>query len=147
MVVDIKYLNEDCRLKKGSPGAIAFDVRANIKEPVTIECGKSAMIPLGFCVDTKNAELGVFLLIRSGLAGKHGLTILNAVGVIDSDYRGELMACIYNTGAQGKAYTIEPLERCGQVIFGEATPVSLNEVDELSSTDRGEGGFGSTGRG
>ena len=144
-VVDIKYLDERCRLKKGSPGAFAYDIRARLEAPVTIEQGKSVMIPTGVHVDTKEATLGVFMMIRSGMAAKHGLTLLNAVGLIDSDYRGEIMACVYNTGAAGKDYVVEPFERLGQVMFMRAEEVELNEVDELSNSERGEGGFGSTG--
>ena len=145
MHIDIKYLNDKCKLVQGSNGAIAFDVKANIDEPITIECGKSAVIPLGFALDTKKRSIGMFLFIRSGLGCKHGLTILNSVGIIDSDYRGEVMAVVYNTGAMGKSFTIEPNMRCGQVVFLESVDVTLNEVAELNKTQRGAGGFGSTG--
>lgn len=145
MQIDIKYLNDKCRLEKGSDGAIAYDFRANITGPITIKCGHMAMVPLGFKVDTKEASVGMFLFIRSGMAAKHGLTLMNAVGVIDSDYRGEVKACIYNTGITGEDFVINPYDRCGQLIFLSAVDVQLNEVTELEESKRGTGGFGSTG--
>ena len=143
--IDIKYLDEKCKLVKGSKGAMAFDFRAHIKEPVTIKCGEMAVIPLGFCVDTKEESVGVMLFVRSGMARKHGLTMMGAVGIIDSDYRGELHAMIHNTGVTGKDYVLEPYERCGQLMFMRCEQVVLNEVSKLNETERANGGFGSTG--
>lgn len=144
-VVKIKYLNEKCRLIKGTTGAFAFDVIANIDEPITVKKGEMASIPLGFAVDTGASSIGVFMMMRSGLAFKHGLMLVNSVAIIDSDYRGELVAGIYNTGRVGD-YTIEPNERVGQVAFMQNVDVLLDEVKELSDTARGVGGFGHSGR-
>ena len=145
MIVDIKLLNNDCMPTKGSEGAIGFDVKANIKEPVSIKCGEVKLIPLGFCIDLKESELGMMLYMRSGLANKHGLMLTNSVGVIDSDYRGEVMASIWNTGTSGKEFTVQPLDRIGQVVFHRAEGVEFRLMNELSGTERGSGGFGSTG--
>ena len=145
MIVDIKLLNPDCKPIKGSEGAIGFDVRANIKESITIKCGEVKLIPLGFSIDLKEPELGMMLYMRSGLANKHGLMLTNSVGVIDSDYRGEVMASIWNTGTSGKDFIVEPLDRIGQIVFHRAENIGFNIVSNLSDTERGTGGFGSTG--
>ena len=145
MIVDIKLLNIDCMPIKGSEGAVGFDVRANVKEPITIKPGEVKLIPLGFSVDLKEPEIGMMLYMRSGLANKYGLMLTNSVGVIDSDYRGEVMASIWNTGTTGKGFTVEPLDRIGQVVFHKAENIGFNVVANLSDTERGTGGFGSTG--
>lgn len=147
MRIEIEYVNKECALKKGSEGAMAFDVRANIKEPIVIKAGDTVNIPLGFKVDTGKATVGMLLMMRSGLAGKHGLMLMNSVGLIDSDFRGECIAAIWNTGTKDKEFIINPLERIGQVIFVEDVCTELVEVEHLSDTERGTGGFGSTGRG
>lgn len=146
MKIDIVYLNEKCKLVKGSEGAIGFDVRANIDNPIEVKPGDVVEIPLGFKIDTKEAELGMFLFIRSGMGIKHGLKLLNSVGVIDSDYRGECIACLWNTGARKKSYTIGPYDRIAQVVFLRAEKVELCEKDALIESERGQGGFGSTGK-
>ena len=144
-VVKIKYLNEKCKLVKGTSGAFAFDVIANIDEPITVKKGEMVSIPLGFAVDTGASSIAVLLFMRSGLAFKHGLMLVNSTGVIDSDFRAELQAGIWNTGRVDD-YTIVPNERIGQVAFMQNVDVLLDEVDELSETARGVGGFGSSGR-
>ena len=147
MIIDIEYINKDCKLQKGSDGAVAFDVRANITEPIELYPGKACSVPLGFRVDTKESEIGMFLFMRSGLAAKHGLMLMNSVGVIDSDYRGECIAKIWNTGVSGEdKYVIQPNERIGQVIFLKAVPIEINEVEKISESERSLNGFGSTGR-
>ena len=147
MKLDIVYLNDKCRLVKATDGSVGFDVRANIEKPIEIKAGKVATIPLGFKIDTKEAEVGMFLFIRSGIACKYGLILINSVGVIDSDYRGECIAKIWNTGTDVDSHIINPYERIAQVVFLKAEGIEFNEVDELGSTDRGEFGFGSTGKG
>lgn len=144
-VIKIKYLNEKCKLIKGTSGAFAFDVIANISEPITVKKGEMVSIPLGFAVDTGASTIGVLMFMRSGLAFKHGLMLVNSVAIIDSDYRAELQAGIWNTGRVDD-YTIVPNERIGQVAFMQSVDVLLDEVDELSNTARGVGGFGSSGR-
>ena len=144
--IDIMYLNDKCKLTLGSEGAFAFDVFANIEKEIVLKPGDVCSVPLGFAVDTGERTIGMFLLMRSGLAGNHGLMLMNSVGLLDSDFRGECIARIWNTGSMGKEYTIRPLERIGQVAFMEGVDVELNVVDKLNETKRGMGGFGSTGR-
>lgn len=142
--IQIQYLNEKCKIVKGSDGAFAFDVIANIKEPITVKCGEMVSIPLGIKVDTCKKSIGVFLMMRSGLAFKKGLMLVNSVGLLDNDFRGEYMAGIWNTGRVGD-YTIEPYERIGQIAFMENVDVEIEEVEQLNETERGEGGFGHSG--
>ena len=142
--IQIQYLNEKCRIVKGSDGAFAFDVIANIEEPITVKSGEMVSIPLGIKIDTCKKSIGVFLLMRSGLAFKKGLMLVNSVGLLDNDFRGEYMAGIWNTGRVGD-YTIEPYERIGQIAFMENVDVEIEEVDKLNETERGEGGFGHSG--
>ena len=143
--IDIQYLNENCKLSKGTKGAIGYDARANISEPIILKAGQTCTIPLGFMVDTKEESLGLFLYNRSGLSCNNGLIIMNCVGVIDSDYRGEVVAKIWNTGTCVEEYVINPYDRVVQVLFTRAERVVFNEVCVLSETDRGTGGFNSTG--
>lgn len=143
--VKIKYLNEKCRITKATDGSIGYDMRANITEPIKIRCGEKVRIPLGVSTDLGNPLIGLFLFGRSGLADKHGIQLLNGVGVVDDDYRGEAGALLYNTGATGEAFIIEPYDRVAQCIFIESVDVELEEQDELSKTERGTGGFNSTG--
>lgn len=143
--IEIVYLHEKCKLRKGSEGAVAYDVIANISEPVVVKRNSMERIPLGFKLDMKKANIGMFLFIRSGLGFNHGLQLVNSVGIIDSDYRGEVALGIYNTGIIDD-YTIMPYERIGQVVFMNAANISLNEVETLGETKRGSGGFGHTGR-
>ena len=145
MIVDIKLLNPDSIPVKGTEGAIGFDVKANISEPVIIKAGEIKLIPLGFCVDLKEPEVGMMLYMRSGLANKQGLMLTNSVGVVDSDYRGEVMASIWNTGTRTEEFIVNPLDRIGQVVFHRAADIGFNVVANLSDTKRGAGGFGSTG--
>ena len=142
--IQIQYLNDKCRLVKGSEGAFAFDVIANIEEPITVKCGEMVSIPLGIKVDTCKKSIGVFLMMRSGLAFKRGLMLVNSVGLLDNDFRGEYIAGIWNTGRVGD-YTIEPYERIGQIAFMENVDVEIEEVNELNETARGDGGFGHSG--
>lgn len=143
--INIVYLNDKCKLRKGTTGAIAYDIIANISEPLVVKKNTFESIPLGFKLDMKEPSIGMFLYIRSGLAFKHGLTLINSVGVIDSDFRGEVALGIYNTGIVDD-YTVMPYERVGQVVFMNSSDIVLNEVTVLNETERGEGGFGHTGR-
>lgn len=142
--VKLNYVNEECRITKATDGSIGFDMRANITEAITLKQGERVLIPLGIKADIPDKNLGLFLFGRSGLALKHGIQLLNSVGVIDSDYRGEIGAILFNTGATNEDYIVEPLDRVAQCIFIKSEEVSLVE-DELSETDRGEGGYNSTG--
>ena len=145
MKVDIQYLDERCRIKRATDGSIGYDMKANIEKPITIKIGERILVPLGIKAELGNKELGIFLFGRSGLALKNGIQLLNSVGVIDSDYRGEICAILYNTGATGEDFTIEPFDRVAQCIFIKAEKVVLIEKEELTDTIRGDGGFNSTG--
>lgn len=125
----------------GSAGA---DLRANLDEPLTVAPMGRAMIPTGLAIELPGAEYGAFVFARSGLAVKKGLTLSNGVGVIDSDYRGEI--CVGLVNLSDAAYTIEPGERIAQLCILPVVPFDAMEADELAQTDRGAGGFGSTGR-
>lgn len=125
----------------GSAGA---DLCANIDEPVTVEPMGRVVVPTGLAVELPDANCGAFVFARSGLGIRHGLTLSNGVGVIDSDYRGEISVGLVNLS--DKAYTIEPGERTAQLCILPVLQFEAEESQELSDTARGAGGFGSTGR-
>ena len=143
--VNVQYVNEKCRITRATDGSIGGDMRAKIPAPVTVQPEEMVLIPLGVKSDLGDPNLGMFLFGRSGLAKNHGIQLLNSVGVIDSDFRGEVGALLYNTGITGKAFTVEPYDRVAQCIFIRAEEVVLVEQDALSETARGEGGYNSTG--
>jgi len=125
-------------------GSAALDLRACLDRPVTVQPGETVLIPSGIAISIHDPGLVALLVPRSGLGIKHGIVLANTVGVIDSDYQGEIGIGIVNRGAA--PYTIEPGERICQMMFVPATQVSLELVAEFSKeTDRGAGGFGSTG--
>lgn len=125
-----------------TPGAAAADIRAALEAPFAIAPGSIAMIPTGFAMEIPP---GFELQIRprSGLAVKHGVTIVNAPATIDSDYRGEVMVALVNLGRE--AFVVERGMRIGQVLLGRVTRIAWQEADELSATARGAGGFGHSG--
>ena len=126
-------------------GAAAMDLRACLDEPRTIAPGETDFIPSGIAISIHDPGLVALLVPRSGLGIKHGIVLANTVGVIDSDYQGEIGIGIYNRGTA--PYTIEPGERICQVLFMPVTQVTLEVVQEFSQeSTRGEGGFGHTGR-
>ena len=124
-------------------GAAGMDLCACIDHPVIIGRGDRMLIFTGLAVELPSAEYVALVYPRSGLASKHGITLANCVGVIDSDYRGEIGVCLYNTG---EPYTINPGDRIVQLVITPVAQPEIEEVDELSDTVRGMGGFGSTGR-
>lgn len=124
-------------------GAAGMDLCACIDHPVIIGRGEHYLIPSGLAIELPGPEYAALVYPRSGLALKHGITLLNGVGVIDSDYRGEFGAILYNTG---DPYTINPGDRIAQLVITPVAQPEIEEVDELSDTVRGMGGFGSTGR-
>ena len=130
-------------------GSAGLDLRACIDAPVYMpgtDTGlpNSAMVPTGIAIQLPGSEYVALVYARSGLAVKHGVTLSNCVGVIDSDYRGEIKVGLVNLS--GKAYTIEPGERIAQLVITPVTQANIQLVDELDNTDRGAGGFGSTGK-
>lgn len=129
--------------KRATGGSAGLDLCACIDAPITLNGGETALIPTGLAIELPSAEYGAFVFARSGLAIKHGIGLLNAVGVIDSDYRGEIKVGVINQ--IGEAYTIEPGERVAQMVVMPVSMMPVEEVETLGETDRGAGGFGSTG--
>lgn len=126
-------------------GAAAMDLRACLTEPLTVQPGDTALVPSGIAISIHDPGLVALLVPRSGLGIKHGIVLANTVGVIDSDYQGEIGIGIYNRSRE--AYTIEPGERICQMMFVPVTQAALVMVDQFSiDSDRGAGGFGHTGR-
>ncbi|MBY0161067.1 dUTP diphosphatase [Cytobacillus firmus] len=136
--------NEDVKLPvKMSELAAGFDLHAAVQEPVVLNPGERKLIPTGFAI-AMPAELEAQIRPRSGLAYKHGITCLNAPGTIDADYRGEVKVLLVNLGQE--PFAIERNERIAQMVFKTVPAVAFTEVDELSDTVRGAGGFGHTGK-
>lgn len=126
-------------------GSAAMDLRACIETPVTLEPGGRTLVKTGLAINMPDASLVAIVASRSGLSLKHGVRVAQGIGVIDSDYHGEIAVILANDSAT--AYTIEPGERIAQLMFQPVVQVALEIVDEFSrETERGTGGFGSTGR-
>lgn len=129
--------------KRMSEWAAGFDLHAAVTEPLTLAPGERALVPTGFAMAMPR-ELEAQVRPRSGLAFKHGITCLNSPGTIDADYRGEVKVLLINLGQQ--PFVIERGERIAQMVFQLVPQVEFEEVEELSETVRGEGGFGHTGK-
>lgn len=129
---------------RATTGSAGMDLCANIDKEITLEPGERAFFPCGVAIELPGPEYAAFMFGRSGLGVKHGITLSNGVGVIDSDYRGEIGAGLCNLGE--KAYTITPGERIAQVVIMKVEQFPICEVTKLSETDRGIKGFGSTGK-
>ena len=125
-------------------GSAGLDLRAMLKEETTLEPGQTLLIPTGLSIYLADPGLAAMILPRSGLGHKHGLVLGNLVGLIDSDYQGPLMVSCWNRGQN--AYTVEPGERIAQLVIVPVVQAALNRVESFEATDRGEGGFGSSGR-
>ncbi|MGO4948803.1 dUTP diphosphatase [Paenibacillus sp. DRB1-1] len=136
--------NEDIELpRKMSELASGFDLYAAVQEDLVLEPGKRCLVPTGFAI-AMPAGLEAQIRPRSGLALKHGITCLNTPGTIDADYRGEIKVLLINLGEE--SFTITRNERIAQMVFQVVPEVELKQVDQLSETVRGAGGFGHTGR-
>jgi dUTP pyrophosphatase len=127
-----------------SAGAAAMDLHACIDAPVVIPAGKRVVIPTGLAIGLPSADYVALVFARSGLGIKHGIAPANCVGVIDSDYRGELMVGLQNSGDAD--YTVQPGDRIAQLMIVPVVQAHIQLVDELDDTQRGAGGFGSTGK-
>ena len=127
-----------------SAGAAAMDLHACIDEAVVIPAGGRKLIPTGLAIALPNADYVALIFARSGLGVKHGIAPANCVGVIDSDYRGELMVGLQNSGDSD--FTIQPADRIAQLMITPVVQASISMVEELDETQRGTGGFGSTGK-
>ena len=145
MELKIKKLRDNARIpKRATDGAAGMDLYACISESITLNPGQLSVIPTGIAIELPDNTCAAFLYARSGLGVKHGICLSNGVGVIDSDYRGEVCAGLCNVS--DKPYVIEPGERVAQMVIAPVLTPEIVEVDERGSTDRGEGGFGSTGK-
>lgn len=129
--------------QRATAGSAGLDLKACLTEPVTLKKGEHAVIPTGLAVKVEEG-FAAMLFARSGLAVKHGIGLLNGVGVVDSDYRGEICVGVINQFEE--PYTIEPGERIAQMVVMPVSLAPVLEVESLDETDRGAGGFGSTGR-
>lgn len=125
-------------------GSAGMDMRACIDEELVVESGETHLIPTGLAIYIANNNLAAILLPRSGLGHKHGLVLGNLTGLIDSDYQGQVFISCWNRS--GKAYIIKPGDRIAQMVFIPVERVEFEVVDEFEETDRGEGGFGHSGR-
>ncbi len=145
--IDIRIL--DPRLKDNpphyaTPGSAGLDLRACIETAVTIHPGDTLLIPAGIAIHLADPGLAAMILPRSGLGHKHGIVLGNLVGLIDSDYQGEIMISTWNRGQD--SFTLNPLDRLAQLVIVPILQVSFNVVDEFNASLRGDGGFGSTGK-
>lgn len=145
--VTVKYKALDPRAKVpayATSGAAAADLHAVLDEPLTVQPMQRILVPTGLAIELPSAQTVALVYARSGLSIKHGLCMANGVGVIDSDYRGELRVPMINLGTE--AYTIQPGERVAQLCIAPVFTAAFVPADTLGDTDRGEGGFGSTGK-
>ena len=145
--VDLKIL--DTRMQEQLPsyatsGSAGLDLRACLDSAVVLNPGETTLVPTGLVIHLNNPAYAAMILPRSGLGHKHGIVLGNLVGLIDSDYQGQLMVSAWNRGQT--PFTIEPLERIAQLVIVPVQQVQFNIVQEFDNSDRGDGGFGSTGR-
>ena len=145
--LDVKVL--DPRLRGSLPqyatsGAAGLDLRACIDKPVTLVPGASELLPSGIAIHLGDPGLAAIVLPRSGLGHKHGIVLGNLVGLIDSDYQGQIMVSVWNRG--NAAFTINPMDRIAQLVVVPVVQMKLNVVEEFEESQRGAGGFGSTGK-
>ena len=146
--IDLKVL--DPRMADALPayataGSAGLDLRACTDGPLLIEPGQAALIPTGIALHIGAPSLAAMILPRSGLGHKHGIVLGNLVGLIDSDYQGPLMVSCWNRGQA--AFTVQPMDRIAQLVIVPVVQARFRVVQEFNASDRGEGGFGSTGRG
>lgn len=130
--------------KRATAGSAGYDLCACISEPIILNPGKRTSIPCGVAIELPSNKYAAFIFARSGLGVKKGITLSNGVGVVDSDYRGEIGVGLCNLSEE--AYTIQPGERIAQMVIMNVETPMLNLCENLNETSRGEGGFGSTGK-
>ena len=148
MHIDVKIINpliKDQLPHYATAGSAGLDLRACISDKIVLEPGQTVLIPTGLAIHLADANYAAMILPRSGLGHKHGVVLGNLVGLIDSDYQGELMVSTWNRG--NTAFTIEPFERIAQMVVVPVVQVEFEVVEAFSASDRGAGGFGSSGRG
>lgn len=145
--LDVKIL--DARMRDQLPqyataGAAGLDLRACMENALTIEPGQTHLIPTGIAIHIGDPGYAAMILPRSGLGHKNGIVLGNLVGLIDADYQGQLMVSIWNRGHQ--TFTLNPMDRIAQLVIVPVLQVEFNVVDAFEESDRGTGGFGSTGK-
>jgi dUTP pyrophosphatase len=146
--IDLKVL--DRRMAEQLPayattGSAGLDLRACLDEALTLAPGDTVLVPTGLAIHIGDAGLAAMILPRSGLGHKHGVVLGNLVGLIDSDYQGQLMVSVWNRGKD--TFTIQPMERIAQMVIVPVVQPSFRVVEDFDASSRGEGGFGSTGKG
>jgi dUTP pyrophosphatase len=147
--IELKILNarigKDIPLpKRATSGSAGLDLRACLDGPLDLEPGATKLIPTGLAIHIGDPQLAAVIIPRSGLGHKHGIVLGNLVGLIDSDYQGELMISCWNRGAT--AFRIEPGERIAQLVVVPVVQAEFDVVESFAASDRGGGGFGHTGR-
>lgn len=145
--IDLQIL--DSRIRENLPayatsGAAGLDLRACLEAPLVIAPGETKLIPTGIAIHLDDPGLAAMILPRSGLGHKHGIVLGNLVGLIDSDYQGQIFVSCWNRGKE--SFTIQPLERIAQMVIVPVVQVGFNIVDNFADSERGAGGFGSTGK-
>jgi dUTP pyrophosphatase len=147
MHVDLKILDQriaDQLPHYATPGSAGLDLRACLDAAVVLNPGETQLIPTGLAIHLADTGYAAMILPRSGLGHKHGVVLGNLVGLIDSDYQGQLMVSVWNRGQT--AFTIQPFERIAQMVIVPVVQAQFNIVNEFGDSQRGEGGFGSTGK-
>lgn len=139
----------DARMKDqlpayGTPGSAGLDLRACIDAPLTIQSGETVLIPTGLAIHIADPAYAAMILPRSGMGHKHGIVLGNLVGLIDSDYQGQLMVSTWNRSQT--SFVLNPMERLAQLVIVPVLQVGFDLVEEFGDSERGEGGFGSTGK-
>jgi len=147
--IDVKILDprigQDFPLPTyATPGSAGLVLRACLDSAVELAPGETTLLPTGLAIHIADTDLAAVILPRSGLGHKHGVVLGNLVGLIDSDYQGQLMVSVWNRGQ--KSFTIEPGERIAQMVFVPVVQAEFNLVEEFDSSERGAGGFGHSGR-
>lgn len=144
--IDLKVLDPriaDQLPRYATPGSAGLDLRACLDAPLELAPGASALVSTGIAIHVADPSLAAVILPRSGLGHKHGIVLGNLVGLIDSDYQGPLMVSVWNRGST--AYVLSPFERIAQLVVVPVVQATFRIVDEFGASERGEGGFGSTG--
>jgi dUTP pyrophosphatase len=145
--LEVKILDERIRgmlPRYATAGAAGLDLRACVEAPLTLQPGDSQLVHSGIAIHVADPGYAAVVLPRSGLGSKHGIVLGNLVGLIDSDYQGEVLVSVWNRGHA--SFTIQPLDRIAQLLVVPVTQVELEVVEEFAESSRGAGGFGSTGR-
>ncbi|REE17449.1 MULTISPECIES: dUTP diphosphatase [unclassified Paraburkholderia] len=147
MKLDLKIL--DARMRDQLPayattGSAGLDLRACLDEPLTLKPGETALVPTGLAIHVGDSGYAALILPRSGLGHKHGIVLGNLIGLIDSDYQGQLMISTWNRGET--TFVLNPMERLAQLVIVPVVQAEFNIVDDFETSERGAGGFGSTGK-